>query len=95
MSSTLGWLLSCVLNKENFYCLPSSNGRGMTLVSTTSVWETNLVPNQALTQSSAPLHPLYSLKWPYTKHNERNATDWKWLRDIQRLKKFTIKRICF
>jgi hypothetical protein len=52
MTSTLGWLLSCVLNKGHFYCLPSSNGREMTLVSTTSVWETNLVPNQALTQSS-------------------------------------------
>jgi hypothetical protein len=56
------WLVVelCVEQGEHFDCLPSSD-REMTLVSTTSVWETNLVPNQALTQSS-PLHPLYSLK---------------------------------
>jgi hypothetical protein len=71
MTSTLGWLLSCVLNKAHFYCLPSSS-REMTLVSTTSVWETNLVPNQALTQSSSS-HPLYSLKWPFAISSKKTS----------------------
>jgi hypothetical protein len=85
MTSTLRWLLSCVLNKEHFYCLPSSSHE-MTLVSTTSVWETNLVPNQALTQSS-PLHPLYSLKWPFATSSKKtlNLALKKLVSNVQKL----------